>query len=78
MTNDQLKEIGARCKAAKRVPAHCKRCKWFTDIPACLDEIERLRGLVKTAFREGIMGLTDDEARQVWANSESRKALEQE
>ncbi len=42
MTLERFKEIKARCEAAKRVPAHCKRCEWFTDLPDCLDEIERL------------------------------------
>lgn len=49
-----------------------------TDTPNLVAEIERLKKLVKSAHREGVMGLTDDEARQVWSNSESRKALEQE
>ena len=38
-----LTPIKARCEAAKRVPAHCKQCKWFTDLPACIKEIEDLR-----------------------------------
>ena len=42
MTPERLKAIKARCEAATSVPAHCKRCKWFTDLPDCRDEIERL------------------------------------
>ena len=48
MTNDKLKAMNARCAAATRVPAHCKRCKWFTDLPDCLKEIERLQEKTKS------------------------------
>ncbi len=83
-----LDNIKARCEAATRVPAHCKRCKWFTDLPACIKEIERLRKLVKSAHREGMKtgnGWScsrdfDDTntLRLMWEDSEARKALEKE
>ncbi len=79
MTPDELKEIKARCDAAKSVPAHCKRCKWFIDLPACTAEIERLRGLAKSAYFEGmVFGCPDrlNPCESAWANSEACKAVE--
>lgn len=56
-----------------------------TDLPDCITEIERLQGLVKSAFREGgkVGRKTThtsyfDEDNYYWDHSESRKALEQE
>ena len=44
----ELNQIKARCEAAKSVPVHCKRCKWFADLPKCVAEIERLKDMLTT------------------------------
>ncbi len=57
-----------------------------TDLPACLDEIERLKKLVKSAYREaGNTGRATigsscpfDKEGHFWTSSVVRKALEQE
>ncbi len=53
------------------------------DLPDCLDEIERLKDLVKAAYREGgyggfHQGFGDyfDEDNNKWDHSKARKALE--
>lgn len=50
-------------------------------LPDCLDEIERLRGLVENAFFEGMYYGNPDSLnpdQQAWIDSESRKALEKQ
>ena len=82
MNPKELKQIKARCEAAKSVPVHCKRCKWFTDLPKCVAEIERLQKLVKRAYREGgELAFKDrmfDEDNYCWDHSKAREALEAE
>ena len=56
-------------------PALLEHAKTCSKSPPA-NEIRRLKKLVKSAFREGILGLTNEEAKQVWDNSKSRKALE--
>ncbi len=50
------------------------------DLPDCVDEIERLQALVKTAHREGFAAIEGfaayDADDYLWKNSEARKALE--
>ncbi len=52
-----------------------------TDLPACTAEIERLRGLVKSTYFEGMVFGNPDRlnpCESAWANSEACKALEAE
>lgn len=74
MTQDELTAIKANGWT------YCKPCGAI--IMDCVAEIERLRGLVKSAHREGFAAIegfavydADDE---LWAVSESRTALEAE
>ncbi len=86
MTPERLKQIKARSIYARENCQHDENCSNAVKcLPACIDEIGRLRGLAKSAFREGgdkgretTHRSTFDEDNYWWEHSESRKALEQE
>lgn len=82
MSNERHESIKDHYKMAKREGASLH----YTMVGDCLDEIERLRKLVKSAHREGMKtGNTwcgsrnfnnANTVRLLWDGSEARKALE--
>ncbi len=76
MTTDKLKAMKAWCKAVARVPAHCKRCKWFTDLPDCLKEIERKNQALQEIITEsGKVDINNWPAQQQICQAIAQEAL---